>query len=270
MTVFYWTVIYSHRHGTDAWPVFAHQCKDPERGPTEEEVIAIIGEDLYEPDSEDEWIEIGGRQTIELPDHNELHFWRKTAAELYGLASESTIEEHLSELQQRRCTAALNDEVAEGIEDEPTPVPTHSLPPTETWYTWRILATVEGETTRRLLVPWSDPHKHEFAFDFIYKTPEEAREGLKTMGAEDDAEEEGWILCKKTLIPIERLQGEPTPRPLPQTMPSSEDIYRERAREFFRHELDENDWDIDDEPQVSESNDGAYVSIWRWFPAEDE
>ena len=110
----------------------------------------------------------------------ELDFWRKTAAELFGLASESDIEEHLSEKQQQRCAEALHGVVTKGLEDEPTP------------------------------------------------------------------------------------------RPLPQTMPSSEDAYRERAREFFRGELDENDWDIDDEPQVSESNEGAYVVIWRWFPAEHE
>ena len=69
MKVIYWTVIYSHRHGTDAWPVFAHECADPERGPTEDEVIAGL-DDLYEPDREDEWIEIGGRQTVEVPTHS--------------------------------------------------------------------------------------------------------------------------------------------------------------------------------------------------------
>ena len=75
----------------------------------------------------------------------------------------------------------------------------------EAWYTWRVLGTVEGEETQRLLVPWSDPHQYEFAFDFLYKTPEQAREGLKTMGAEDDAHEEGWILCHMTLHRIDAL-----------------------------------------------------------------
>jgi hypothetical protein len=66
MKVSYWTVIYSHRHGTDAWPMFAHQCDDPERGPDEDEVIAGL-DDLYEPDRDDEWIEISGRQQIDIP-----------------------------------------------------------------------------------------------------------------------------------------------------------------------------------------------------------
>ena len=79
----------------------------------------------------------------------------------------------------------------------------NKLPPAETWYTWRVPKTVEGETEKRLLVPWSNPREHEFAFDFIYNTPEDAKEGLKTMGAEDDANEEGWILCMMTLTPIE-------------------------------------------------------------------
>jgi len=70
MKVTYWTIIYSHRHGTDVWPIFAHQCADPERGPTEDEVIAGL-DDLYEPDREDEWIEISGRQVIEIPGNND-------------------------------------------------------------------------------------------------------------------------------------------------------------------------------------------------------
>ncbi len=73
----------------------------------------------------------------------------------------------------------------------------------ETWYVWRVLAKVEGEKTKRLLVPWADPMKHEFAFDFLFDTPEKAREGLKTWGAEEDAEEEGWKLCRLALEVVE-------------------------------------------------------------------
>ena len=75
----------------------------------------------------------------------------------------------------------------------------------EGWYTWRVLRKVDGEETQRLLVPWSDPHQYEFAFDFIYTTTDEAYKGLKTMGAEDDAHEEGWILCHMTLHRIDAL-----------------------------------------------------------------
>ncbi len=70
---------------------------------------------------------------------------------------------------------------------------------TEIWYTWRVLATVEGEEQRRLLVPWSDPHEYEFPFDFLFATPEAAREGLKLHEAEDAAREEGWVLCREIL-----------------------------------------------------------------------
>jgi len=66
MKVIYWTVTYSHRHGIDAWPVFSHQCADSKRGPTEDEVIADLG-DLWEPDREDEFIEILQRQEIDIP-----------------------------------------------------------------------------------------------------------------------------------------------------------------------------------------------------------
>jgi len=34
---------------------------------------------------------------------------------------------------------------------------------------------------------------------FIFETPEKARKGLKTWGAEDDAAEEGWVLCRQKL-----------------------------------------------------------------------
>jgi hypothetical protein len=77
---------------------------------------------------------------------------------------------------------------------------------TENWYCWRVLTIPRDEETGeameetpRLLVPWSDPNKHEFAFDFIFQTPEKARKGLETWGAEDDAVEEGWVLCRQTL-----------------------------------------------------------------------
>jgi len=72
---------------------------------------------------------------------------------------------------------------------------------TETWYTWRELKTVEGETEPRLLVPWSDPQRYEFAFDFVYRSPQEARKGLKNFGVERE-DSKDWILCKMTLEPV--------------------------------------------------------------------
>ena len=89
----------------------------------------------------------------------------------------------------------------------------------EVWYTWRELRNVEGEKKPRLLVPWSDPHKYEFAFDFIYKTPEKAVEGLYQMAGKPRAEDfeadpddvpdlshesDNWVLCKMTLEPVPR------------------------------------------------------------------
>ena len=104
MLVRYWTVTYSHRHGVDAWPVFEHQCADPERGPTEDEVIAGLG-DLWEGDS-DEFIEILQLGKVEIPDTAEVEFWRKTAVELFANADESIIDEHLSSKQVDRLQEA--------------------------------------------------------------------------------------------------------------------------------------------------------------------
>ena len=45
--------------------------------------------------------------------------------------------------------------------------------------------------------------------------------------------------------------------------------YREQAKAFYHSELDKNDWDLDDSPEVSLSDKGAYVQFWRWFPLHD-
>ena len=47
-----WVILYSHIHGTDAWPVFS------KRKPTEKSVIKTLTG--WEPDRDDEWIEILG------------------------------------------------------------------------------------------------------------------------------------------------------------------------------------------------------------------
>ncbi len=76
------------------------------------------------------------------------------------------------------------------------------LPPTEVKYQWRHFATAEGEDRPRLLIPWSDPYRYEFAFDFIFDTIEEAVQGLKDWDGEEDARSEGWILCRVTAHPV--------------------------------------------------------------------
>ncbi len=70
------------------------------------------------------------------------------------------------------------------------------IPPTETWYCWRVLVTFADETPR-LLVPWGDPHVYEYPFDFLYSTPDEAR-----AAKQDQAPDEDWILCVETLAPV--------------------------------------------------------------------
>lgn len=49
-----WVVIYHHRHGVDAWPVFRKKRK-----PTEKQIIKTLAD--WEGDTrEDEWLEIRG------------------------------------------------------------------------------------------------------------------------------------------------------------------------------------------------------------------
>jgi hypothetical protein len=63
----------------------------------------------------------------------------------------------------------------------------------EEWYTWKLLKD------DRLRTPMADPREYEDAFDYLFKTPEEAQQGLVDFNAEEDAKAEGWILCKMTL-----------------------------------------------------------------------
>lgn len=85
---------------------------------------------------------------------------------------------------------------------------TTQLPPREEWYCWRefspVESCIEGQPPEppRLLVPWADPHVYEYPFDFIYKTPELAREAK-----DEQAPEENWVLCKLILEPIEVVAG---------------------------------------------------------------
>ncbi len=73
------------------------------------------------------------------------------------------------------------------------------------YYVWRILATVEGETEPRLLIPNSDPDEHEYPMDMQFDTVELAYQGLVDYGVEDQAVEEEWVLCTEELTPINKI-----------------------------------------------------------------
>lgn len=79
------------------------------------------------------------------------------------------------------------------------------LPPAEIWYCWRELAVVEGfeHEGQRLLIPWSDPNEYEYAFDFLYRTAQDALDGK---GGDDAAAAEPWVLCKLVTEPVGRPQ----------------------------------------------------------------
>ena len=44
------------------------------------------------------------------------------------------------------------------------------------------------------------------------------------------------------------------------------DYYREASKKL---ELDENVFDYDDDPLVSGGDEGAYVAVWHWIPAQN-
>jgi len=70
-----------------------------------------------------------------------------------------------------------------------------NLPKSETWYAWKEL--VNG----RLLTPWADPMLHEYPFDFLFATPEDA---IAYKANDDAAAEEEWILVQINYQPVER------------------------------------------------------------------
>ena len=87
----------------------------------------------------------------------------------------------------------------------------------EVWYEWKVenIMTEEeylelygelnlGERSEevRLFTPHADPNEYEHPADGLFKSPEEAREYLENFGFVDDAREEGWLLCLKTLTVV--------------------------------------------------------------------
>src|SRR4051812_4221449 len=76
-----------------------------------------------------------------------------------------------------------------------------NLPMTETFYQWKHFAQVEGEETKRLLTPMSDPDEYEYQFDFMFASPEDAHEALFVHDVTALAMEQNWILCKIQVEP---------------------------------------------------------------------
>ena len=72
---------------------------------------------------------------------------------------------------------------------------------TEKYFTWREYAQLEGEDSPRLLIPFPDD-VHQFTFDFLYESREEALQGLKDYELEDIAKD--WVLCKMTVEPVSK------------------------------------------------------------------
>ena len=81
------------------------------------------------------------------------------------------------------------------------------LPKPAVYYVWREFRTPERESKPRLLIPWCNPREHEQSFDLMFDTPAEA---IETKEGDDwgESNTEDWILCKLTVEPVGRHQGE--------------------------------------------------------------
>jgi hypothetical protein len=76
----------------------------------------------------------------------------------------------------------------------------------EAWFTWKQRRLVEGRM--RLLTPWSDATEHEWPFDLLFETAEEARTAREEHGAEN----EPWVLVRVTLEEVDEcLASGPVP-----------------------------------------------------------
>lgn len=78
-----------------------------------------------------------------------------------------------------------------------------------TYYTWKM--KIEDESGERYVTPMSDPWEHEFPYDSIFKTPEDAlrrlREDLLSGFFSEDGPGFGqdpsqWVLVRVTEVPI--------------------------------------------------------------------
>jgi hypothetical protein len=82
------------------------------------------------------------------------------------------------------------------------------LPKAERWLTWKVPVLLEEEEAPRLLTPRSDPMEHEHPMDLLFETEQEALSALENYDAEEEAREEGWVLCELTLTPIRKAPDE--------------------------------------------------------------
>ena len=67
---------------------------------------------------------------------------------------------------------------------------------TQEYWVWRLV-----HQDGHFLIPRADPMVHEVMFDFIFKTKEDAIEALELWDAQEEAQEEGWVLCYETTAP---------------------------------------------------------------------
>lgn len=66
-------------------------------------------------------------------------------------------------------------------------------------YGWRQ-PIVDDDGEARLIIPWGDPTVYEYAYDYIFDSPQEA----KDFRAEDEAAaDEPWVLVKITTEVVE-------------------------------------------------------------------
>jgi len=72
--------------------------------------------------------------------------------------------------------------------------------PAEEHYTWKFPGVCNGE--RGLYTPRADPHMYEDPFDYMWSTEQDALQGLKDFGGQEQAEDENWVLCKVRVEPV--------------------------------------------------------------------
>lgn len=65
---------------------------------------------------------------------------------------------------------------------------------TETYYTWKIWS----KTDKMYYTPRGDPMQYEYAFDFVFNTPDDAKSALEEWDVLEEARDENWVLVKVT------------------------------------------------------------------------
>ena len=70
---------------------------------------------------------------------------------------------------------------------------------TQTEYMWKFWS----ESDQRYYTPRGDPRLYEHPFDFVFDTPDKAREALELWDVIEEAVEDNWALVKVTYEPVE-------------------------------------------------------------------